>query len=71
MANVLNAMSKSVQSKAKAHLKDTWMAETKANAETAFDFFVKAYSVKYDCAAKCLIKDRDNFLAFYDFPAEH
>ena len=34
-ANVLNAMPKSVQPKAKAHLKDIRMAETKAEANTA------------------------------------
>ena len=70
-ANVLNAMPKSVQPKAKAHLKDIWMAETKAAADTAFDYFVEAYGVKYDRAVKCLIKDRADLLAFYDFPAEH
>ena len=68
-ANVLNAMPKSVQTKAKAHLKDIWMAETKAGA--AFDFFVEAYGVKYDRAVKCPTKDRADLLAFYDFPAEH
>ena len=70
-ANVLNAMPKSVQPKAKAHLKDIWMAETKAGANAAFDFFVEAYGVKYDRAVKCLTKDRADLLAFYDFPAEH
>lgn len=70
-ANVLNAMPKSVQPKAKAHLKDIWMAETKAEANAAFDFFVEAYGVKYDRAVKCLTKDRADLLAFYDFPAEH
>lgn len=70
-ANVLNAMPKSVQPKAKAHLKDIWMAETKAEANAAFDFFIEAYGVKYDRAVKCLIKDRADLLAFYDFPAEH
>ncbi len=47
------------------------MAETKAAANAAFDFFVEAYGVKYDWAAKCLTKDRPDLLAFYDFPAEH
>ena len=47
------------------------MAETKADAEAAFDFFVQAYGVKYDKAVERLIKDRDRLLAFYDFPAEH
>jgi putative transposase len=70
-ANVLNAMPKSVQPKAKVHLKDIWMAETKADADTAFDFFIEAYGVKYDRAVKCLTKDRADLLAFYDFPAEH
>ena len=44
-ANILNAMPKSVQPKAKAHLKDNWVAETKVAADTAFDFFAEAYGV--------------------------
>ena len=47
------------------------MAETKADAETAFAVFVTSYEVKYEKAAACLAKDRDTLLAFYDFPAEH
>jgi transposase-like protein len=69
--NVLNKMPKSVQPKAKRHLQDIWMAETREDAEAAFDFFLEAYGVKYDKAAQCLEKDRDALLAFYDFPAEH
>ncbi|SER42733.1 Transposase (or an inactivated derivative) [Tranquillimonas rosea] len=69
--NVLNAMPKSVQPKAKGHLHEIWQAETKADAEAAFDFFVETYAVKYDKAAAKLAKDRDVLLAFYDFPAEH
>jgi len=69
--NILNAMPKSVQSKAKGHLQDIWMAETKRDAEAAFDFFVNAYGVKYDRAVAKLTKDRDVLLNFYDFPAEH
>ena len=47
------------------------MAETKADAEAAFDFFVQAYGAKYDKAVERLIKDRDRLLAFYNCPAEH
>jgi putative transposase len=47
------------------------MAETKEDAEAAFDFFVEAYGAKYDRAAGKLTKDRDVLLTFYDFPAEH
>lgn len=69
--NVLNAMPKSVQAKAKDHLHDIWQAETRDDAEEAFDFFVKTYGVKYDKAVGKLVKDQDVLLAFYDFPAEH
>ena len=47
------------------------MAETKAEADTAFDFFIEVYGMKYDRAVKCLFKDRADLLAFHDFPAEH
>ncbi len=71
IGNILNAMPKSVQPKAKGNLQDIWMAETKKDAEVAFDFFVEAYDAKYDRAVGKLIKDRDVLLTFYDFPAEH
>ena len=47
------------------------MAETRKDAETAFDFFLEAYGPKYEKATACLAKDRDALLSFYDFPAEH
>lgn len=70
-ANVLNKFPKSQQGKAKRALQDIWMAETRSDAELAFDAFVELYGVKYDKAVECLTKDRDVLLAFYDFPAEH
>ncbi len=39
--------------------------------ETAFDWFLKTYDGKYPKATHCLLKDREELLAFYDFPAEH
>ena len=69
--NVLNAIPKSVQAKSKAHLHDIWKAETRAQAEAAFDFFVETYGVKWDKAVTKLVKDRDALLTFFDFPAEH
>jgi putative transposase len=47
------------------------MAETKKEANAAFDLFVDIYGVKYERAVKKLTKDRDVLLTFYDFPAEH
>ena len=70
-ANVLNQLPKGLQKKAKSHLQDIWMAESRQDAEVAFDFFLEAYGAKYDKAAACLAKDRDVLLTFYDFPAEH
>ncbi len=69
--NVLNKLPKGLQKKAKSHLQDIWMAETRKDAETAFDFFLEAYGAKYDKAAACLAKDQGVLLTFYDFPAEH
>ena len=70
-ANVLNDLPKGRQSKAKGMLHDIWMAETKVAADKAFDLFIGTFEAKYPKATKCLAKDRDVLLAFYDFPAEH
>jgi len=69
--NLLNNLPKSLQAKAKGHIQDIWMAETRAEAEKAFEFFLQAYGAKYEKAAECLSKDRDVLLTFYGFPAEH
>ena len=71
MANVLNALPKSLQGKAKSDLKEIWMAPTLEVAEQAFKRFVSRYGTKYPQAAEKLTKDEDALLAFYDFPAEH
>ena len=70
-ANVLNRLPKSQHVKAKRALQEIWMAETKTDADAAFDAFIESYEVKYDKAAECLKKHREALLAFYDFPAEH
>lgn len=70
-ANVLNKMPKSAQPKAKQALHEIWMAETKKDAESAFDLFIKTYEDKYPGTTQCLLKDQDELLTFYDFPAAH
>ena len=69
--NVLNCLPKLSQPKAKAALHDIWQAETKVDAEKAFDLFIKIYEPKFPKAALCLRKDCDELMAFYDFPAQH
>jgi putative transposase len=70
-ANVLNTLPSSQQPQAKKALRDIYLAATKADAETAFDRFIKTYETKYPKTVECLNKDRAALLAFYNFPAEH
>src|SRR5512143_2227222 len=71
MANILDKLPKGSQAKAKGMLHEIYLAETKAEAEKAFDLFVKTYEAKYPKATECLAKDREALLTFYDFPGEH
>ena len=56
-ANVLGALPKSLHDKAKSDLQDIWMAETKKEANAAFDLFVENYGVKYEKAVGKLVRD--------------
>ncbi len=69
--NVLNALPKSVQPKAKSALHDIWQAATREDAERAFDQFIVTYEAKYPKGTACLLKNRDALMTFYDFPAVH
>ena len=70
-ANVLSKLPKAVQPKIKAALHDIWMAETRSDAYKAFDNALERFGAKYTKAMDCLKKDKEELLAFYDFPAEH
>jgi transposase-like protein len=69
--NILNYAPKSAQPKMKQALHDIWQAATRNEAESAFDKFERMYEPKYPKAVQCLQKDRDELMAFYDFPAQH
>ena len=69
--NILNKLAKAQQPAAKTILQEIWMSATKDDAIKALDKFVASYQAKYPTAVECLVKDRDELLAFYDFPAEH
>ena len=69
--NVLNCLPKSLQPKAKQALHEIWQANTREDAEKAFDLFLVTYEPKYPKAALCLAKDQEELMAFYDFPAQH
>ena len=69
--NVLNCLPKSAHAKAKQALHAIWQAETREHAEQAFDLFIETYDPKYPKATLCLLKNRDELMAFFDFPAQH
>ncbi|MCP1907257.1 transposase-like protein [Bradyrhizobium sp. USDA 4537] len=68
---MLNKVPSSVQGGMKKALQDICMAPSRAAAELALEAFAEKYGAKYARAVDCLAKDRDDLLAFYDFPAEH
>src|SRR5690554_3312027 len=70
-ANILDKLPKRQQPEAKSALHEIWQADSRRNAEKAFNRFVATYEQKYPKAVDCLVKDREELLAFYDFPAAH
>ena len=71
IANVLNALPKSVQRGAKTALAEIWNAQDKEHAQKAAKVFVADYGVKWPKATAKISDDLDVLLAFYDYPAEH
>jgi len=69
--NVVNYLPTRSQPKARKMLHDIWHAETREDATKAFDLFVETYEAKFPKAAECLNKDREELMAFFDFPAQH
>jgi len=70
-ANVMEKLPKSIQPKVKEVLHNIWGAETRQEAETVFKHCIERFSSKYPKAMKCLAKDQESMLVFYDFPAEN
>ena len=70
-ANTLDKMPKSIQKSAKQNIQEIYMSPTKAKGLQAFDVFIELYEAKYPKACKCLQKDKERLLTFYDFPAIH
>jgi putative transposase len=69
--NVLDKLPRGQQVSAKNILHEIWMSGTKADAIKAMEKFAATYQAKYPKAVECLLKDKEELLAFYDFPAEH
>jgi transposase-like protein len=70
-ANVLDKLPKAVPPEAKEMLHAIYQAPSRAEAEKAFDLFLRKFETKYPKAAACLANDRSELLTFSAFPAEH
>lgn len=71
IGNVVNRFPKPMIPAVTSDLRDIHHAETRAAARDAMAVFAEKYATKYPAAVKCLQKDADAMLAFFDFPAEH
>lgn len=69
--NVLEKLPRGLQGKAKGMLHDQYLAPTREEALKAFELFVASFKDKYPRAVECLMKDKEDLFAFYDFPAAH
>jgi putative transposase len=70
-ANVLDALPKRLQPRAKSLLHEMAEAPTRADARKALERFRDEFDAKYPKAVSKLDKDWDALTAFYSFPAEH
>jgi hypothetical protein len=52
-------------------MQEIYNAESRTHAEKAIEVFAKTYGAKFPKAVAKITEDRDELLAFYDFPAEH
>lgn len=69
--NVANCLPKSAQPGATKAMQEIYNAEDRAHAEKAIEAFSRTYGTKWPKAVAKITDDRDELLAFYDFPAEH
>jgi len=69
IANVLDALPKRVQPRAKGMLHEIMEASTRADADRALEDLRRELGAKYPKALAKLDKDREALLAFYGFPA--
>ena len=69
--DVMNSLPKSAQSGGTKAMQEIYNAEGRAHAEKAIEAFKKSYGAKFPKAVAKITDDREELLAFYDFPAEH
>ena len=70
IANVLDKLPKRVQPRAKDMLHEIMYAPDRQSALEDIERFSQEFEAKYPKAVECLLKDQDELLTFFDFPAE-
>jgi transposase-like protein len=71
IANILDKLPKRVQPRAKDMLHEIMYAPDRQSALEDIERFTQEFQAKYPKAVECLLKDQDELLTFFDFPAEH
>jgi len=71
IANVLDALPKRLQPRAKSLLHEVMEAPSRVDARQALERFRDEFDAKYPKAVAKLDRDWQYLTAFYDFPAEH
>jgi transposase-like protein len=71
VANVLNALPKSVHKTARRMLAEIRDAQDRDHARRAVNAFAHEFGAKWPKAVAKVVDDVEQLLAFYDFPAEH
>ncbi len=71
IANVLDALPKRLQPRAKSLLHEIMEAPSRSDARQALERFREEFDAKYPKAVAKLDRDWAHLTAFYDFPAEH
>jgi transposase-like protein len=71
LGNILDKLPKRLQPQAKRLLHEVLYAPTRREAEKAVVRFSEEYKAKYPKAVECLTDDKEELLAFFNFPADH
>ncbi len=71
IANVLDKLPKRLQPRAKEMLHEIMRSASRKDAVEETDRFSEEFDARYPKAVETLLKDQDQLLRFFDFPAQH
>ena len=71
IANVLDKLPKRLQARAKEMLHEIMRSPSRKDAMEEIDRFSEEFDARYPKAVETLLKDQDQLLRFFDFPAQH